>query len=225
MFQLQGSPILSSVLDAKKQLESDYYLISDTLFTVLALSPFLPSFLSSLLSSFLSSLLLSFFPPLPSPSFPLFFPSSLLSFPLFSPSLFRFSSPPFLSLSLQVTHFTHWSCNLQHPSQGFTFAHYNWATLTVTTRAIEIPLKTRKTPFKALVPLIDLMNSSPSPKSASKFTPKEQENFIYSFSASRDFDAGEQVGFLPFLRPVSRIDSGSSYLMTQSTATIACASS
>ena len=65
--------------------------------------------------------------------------------------------------------------------------------LTVITRAIDIPLKTRKMPFKALVPLVDLMNSAPSPKFASKFIAKELPNYFYSFSSSRDFEQGDQV--------------------------------
>lgn len=76
--------------------------------------------------------------------------------------------------------------------------HYNWAMLTVSTRAFDINMPNRKTPLKALIPILDIINtgaSHPELKSAeitNEFT-EESGSPLVNFFINGNFKAGDQV--------------------------------
>ena len=76
--------------------------------------------------------------------------------------------------------------------------HYNWAMLTVSTRAFDINIPNRKTPLKALIPILDIINmgaSHPELKSAeitNEFT-EESGSPLVNFFINGNFNAGDQV--------------------------------
>jgi len=81
-----------------------------------------------------------------------------------------------------------------HPSQGFTFEHYAWAMLTISTRATDISIPGRKLPVKALVPMIDMINMAEgySLPSTSLTTTLKGEN-MFEFRVEDSFAANDQI--------------------------------
>ena len=81
----------------------------------------------------------------------------------------------------------------QHPQQGFTFEHYTWAMLIVASRTTEITFPGRKTPVRALVPILDLMNYHTEQSVAELTEQVHLKEGIIDFVISNTIDANEQV--------------------------------